>query len=234
MTSTIIPRASALVAAAIAAAACTPNGSVERASNQPPPAPPPPVVSDIDCWENVDSIPADTGCYSVSIDLAAGEPQVYEVRMTFPDDLRFDGFTSAGPVGSQIGSLGMDFALDDVAENRVPIYSLSNTTGYADLSANGIFEVNREPHFEYVRTSSFRLVLPADPDADPETLIVPFDARATLRLRDVFVDSGLLVEPEQVVTGELVTVDPDTNAYDDRLGTDPAVIPFTARITRFD
>lgn len=224
----------AIVAASIAATACTRNGGVERAGNQTPPAPLPPVVSDIDCWEGTDGIPADTGCYSVSIDLAAGEPQVYEVLLTFPDNLRFDGFTSAGPPGSPIGNLGMDFDLDDVVDSNVPIISLSNTTGYADVRANQSFERQREPFFEYVSTSSFRLVIPADPAADPETLIVPFDARATLRLRDVFVDSDMLIEPEQVVSGQLVTVDPDTNGYDDRQGTDPEVIPFTAQITRFD
>lgn len=239
MKSTTVPRARALhrllmAAAAMAATACTQNGNVERAEDRTPPAPPPPAVSDTGCWDGVDAIPANTGCFSVTVDLAAGEPQVYEVLMTFPDNLRFDGFTSVGPPGSPIGSLGLDFDLDDVAENFVPIYSRSNTTGYADLTANGIFEFNREPHFEYVRTSTFRLLIPADPAADPETLIVPFDARATLRLRDVFVDSGLQIEPEQVVTGQLITVDPDTNGYDDRTGTDPVVVPFTARITRFD
>lgn len=234
---------------AIAATACERNGGDDNriattqapspppAAAPPPAAPPPPPPpddppeSEVPCWETVAEIDG-VGCLRVSFDLTAGDPEIYEASLVFPDELAFNGFSAAGPAGTVVGTMDLDLALDDVVEHTVLFVALNDGSAYADVLADDTFSPDYEPVFGHTGDREFLLRLPYGGDVDPETFFVPLAARITLSLRaDLMTASASDSGSSFAVTGVLTSVDPETDNHDDGLGAAPTVTPFTSDVS---
>lgn len=235
-----------IAAIAFAAAACSRSGSDESSaattppSTLPPPAASPPPAAPPDdaaepqasCWEALDEIDDDIGCLRVSFDVAAGDPEIYEAYLVYPDELEFDGFSVAGPAGTVVGTMDLDLMLDDVVEPTVLFMSLNDGSAYADVLPDTAYSPDFEPIFGHVSGNEFLLRLPYGGDVDPRTFFVPTAARITLTLRtDLMTASTSSSGSSFTVTGSLTSVDPETDNHDDGLGAAPTVTPFTAEVS---
>ena len=156
--------------------------------------------------------------HRLSFDVYSGELETYRAIIDYPDDFRFQGFDALGPRNTPIGYYALDFDFDGVSDTEVALRSLTLSDAYADVLADREFSPGLEPVLQVTGDTQFVLTLPYGGDANPTTLLMPFDAGVVLSLF-----AGVLTNPPDAgfytVNGELVSVDPDTDDHDDGAGT---------------
>jgi hypothetical protein len=159
--------------------------------------------------------------HRLTLDIAAGEPEIYRITLAYPDGFRFNGFHALGATNTRVGSYELDVNSDGAPERSYPLLSLS-AGAYIDLLADSTFNPAIDPVLHHSGAARFELRLPFGGDANRNTLVVPFGARVSMVLFP-----GLLVNPSlggrYHVTAEVQTVDPDTDGASDGIGAEPAV-----------
>ena len=199
-----------------------------------PPQSPPPSAPVETCWEEGIDIDPVVGCHRVSFDVKAGDPEIYEAVLTYPDYFEFNGFDLVGPPGTPVGTVSLDLTFDGSAERSLTFTSLDHRTAYADVFAASRFNPTFSPVIEHMRGNEFRLRLPFGGDANVDTLTVPFATRVTLRVREELMTAGVSVSASFTVSAELTSVDPDTDGPDDGQNAAPTVTPVTADVAIVD
>ncbi len=168
--------------------------------------------------------------HRLSFDVQSGELEVYRAAITYPAGFRFNGFDALGPRNTPIGALLVDFNFDGVPDITILLRSLSASSAYADVIADGRFNSGLEPMLGAGGRTEFTLVLPFGGDANPDTLTVPRRARIT-----VILYAGVLTNPDapgtHTIRAELISVDPDTDGPDDGLGSSPLTVAFAVDVT---
>ena len=171
-----------------------------------------------------------SAAHRFSFSLTAGDPELYSATVSYAAGFRLTGFNSQGPVGSPIGSYELDSNFDGVPERVMPIRSVSNTTAYIDVIADGRFTAELEPVLHGDGDATLRLRMPLGGDATADTRVSPIGARVTLALH-----AGVIVNPTlggaYSVVARLTTVDPDTDGPDDGSGSAPATTRVSANVT---
>lgn len=151
----------------------------------------------------------------------AGELETYRARIRYPGAFRFRGFSGHSSDDAVVGRYAVDRDLDDAPDVEADVRSLSATRAYVDLDGDGRFALGLEPALD-VLLDEIRITLPFGGDVDPTTLLAPADAAVTVTLA-----AGVLENPDEpgtyTVAGELVSVDPDTDDFDDGQGEPPLV-----------
>jgi hypothetical protein len=162
--------------------------------------------------------------HRLTLDVAAGDPEIYRAEVIYPPGFSFTGFHTLGDPGTVVGAYGLDFAFDGTPDVTVPLRSLDRGSAYADVFADGRFDAALEPVLRQIGGASFSLTLPFGGDATGATL----EASRSVRVSLVLV-AGLIANPSlggrHVITGDLTTVDPDTGGPDDGRGDPPATQP---------
>lgn len=170
-----------------------------------------------------------SSAHRLSFSVFRGELETYRVRVAYPAGFRFRGFDALGPVNTPVGTLGMDAGGDGRADVTLTLRSLGPGAAYADVIADGRFTPGLEPLLTHNGRTGFLLRLPFGGDANPDTLVAPFDSRVTLTLFD-----GLLTNPDRggtyTITAELVSVDPDTDGADNGAGAPPLTVAFDVAV----
>lgn len=168
--------------------------------------------------------------HRLSFDVSSGELEIYRAVLTYPDGFRFQGFDALGPANTSVGAYEIDFNADGIAERTVPLRSLTPNSAYADVLTDEAFSPDLEPVLEQGGGAEFHLRLPFGGDANPDTLVVPFDARLSLVLF-----SGLLANPDAggiyTVNATLTSVDPDTDGADNGLSEPPVSVSGAADVS---
>lgn len=167
--------------------------------------------------------------HALSFSVFRGELETYRAIIRYPEGFRVLGFDALGPAGTEVGALAPDVDGDGVADHTVPLRSLTPGSAYADVIPDNRYSPGLEPLLRHADPATFTFLLPLGGDADASTLVASFDSRVTLALAP-----GLIANPRQagtyVVTGELVSVDPDTDGVDDGAGTPPIRLVFEASV----
>jgi hypothetical protein len=144
-------------------------------------------------------------------------------------DFRLAAGDALGPPGTEIGALTLDVDGDGRADHAVSLRALTPGAAYADVVPDGRYSPGLEPLLRHADAATFTLLLPLGGDADAATHVAPFDSRVTLVLL-----AGLVANPRRagtyVVTGELVSVDPDTDGADDGTGAPPVRLAFETSV----
>jgi hypothetical protein len=165
--------------------------------------------------------------HRLRFDVASGELETYRVVVTYPDGFRFNGFDALGPIHTHVGAYELDVNADGAPERTVPLRSLTPHSAYADVIADGRFSPDLEPVLRQAGGTEFHLRLPFGGDANPDTLVAPFGARLSLVLFP-----GLLANPDvggvYTFSGELTSVDPDTDGVND--GANDAPLTFAVAL----
>ena len=168
--------------------------------------------------------------HRLSFDVQSGELEVYRAVITYPDEFRFNGFDALGPLNTPVGALLVDFNFDGVPEVTVPLRSLSSSSAYADIIADGRFTPDLEPVLGRAGRAELSLLLPFGGDANRDTLVVPRAARVS-----VVLFQGVLSNPDAggtyTIRAELTSVDPDTDGADDGLNSSPLTLAFAVGVS---
>jgi hypothetical protein len=170
--------------------------------------------------------------HRLTLDIRAGNPEVHQATLRYPEGFRFLGFQVLGPPHSPVGAYEVDVDHDGTPEISAPLRSLSDEAAYVDMIADGAFSRALEPVLQRRAGTGFELTLPHGGDGNHRTVAARFTARVSLSLA-----AGLLANPpiggSYDVLCALITVDPDTDGPSDGAGDEPLVREFvqTVQIT---
>jgi hypothetical protein len=168
--------------------------------------------------------------HRLTFDLQAGESEIYQARLTYPEEFRFRGFESLGPIDTAVGAYAIDVDFDGTPDSTRVLRALGPDSAYVDLFEDEAFDPAIEPLVTHTGGANFDLRLPFGGDANSATLVAPVSARVSLVLFE-----GLLVNPSlggvYTITAHLGSVDPDTGGPDDDNGLPPTTRTFELAVS---
>jgi hypothetical protein len=163
--------------------------------------------------------------HRLTFDLQAGESEIYQARLTYPEEFRFRGFESLGPINTAVGAYEIDVDFDGTPDSTRVLRALGPDSAYVDLFEYDSFDPALEPLVTHTGGVTFTLVLPFGGDANADTRVAPVSARVSLVLFE-----GVIVNPSlgggYTITAHLGSIDPDTGGPDDDTGLPPTTRTF--------
>lgn len=171
-----------------------------------------------------------TPSHRLDFSITAGGLETYTADLSYPPAFAFMGFAAAGPSGSEVGLLGLDYDADGRIDVSYSLRSSGPSNAYLDVIPDRRYSPAWEPSLRIDAANTISLQLPYGGDANPDTLSAPRAARVSLLLA-----AGLLRNPAQPgsysISGRFVSVDPDTDGYNDRSGDAPQTIELSLTVT---
>jgi hypothetical protein len=156
--------------------------------------------------------------HALSLRVNEGDLELYRATITYPGFSVRD-FHMVGPVGSLVGSFELDFRNDGVVDRVLALTSVSETSAYVDILADGVFNADLEPAVT-ITANTVDLRLPAGVDANRATRVAPVGCTVRLiLLPNVIVNPAL--GGDYPVNALVTSVDPDTDGPDDGVGAPP-------------
>jgi len=167
--------------------------------------------------------------HAVSLRVNEGELELYRATITYPGFSVRD-FHMVGPVGSPVGSFELDFRNDGVVDRVLALTSVSGTSAYVDILADGVFNADLEPAVT-IAANTVDLRFPAGVDANLATRVAPFGCTVRLILLPQVIVNPV-VGGDYPVMALVTSVDPDTDGPDDGVGapTEASQASFSIRI----
>jgi hypothetical protein len=167
--------------------------------------------------------------HRLTFDIQAGEPEIYQARLTYPEVFRFRGFHSLSPADTAVGAYEVDFDFDGIPDSTKVLRASGPDSAYVDLLEDDVFSPALEPLVTHAG-ANFDLRLPLGGDANSDTTVAPVSARVSLVLFP-----GLLVNPAlggvYTIAAHVATVDPDTDGPDDDAGLPPTTRSFELAVS---
>ncbi len=153
---------------------------------------------------------------------AIDDLETYAFVVHYPYDFGWNGFSSLGPVGTEVGRVIIDEVGSEVL--NAPLVTYNSGLSFVDHDDDG--EPASEILLGYQSSSSHRLTATFPwGDFDPSTLTNSASRTITLVL-----NAGLMSNP--AVSGDydlqirMISIDPDNGNYDDGAGTPPVSLTF--------
>ena len=170
----------------------------------------------------------DVPAHRVTVQVNAGDPEIYHAVLDYPEGFRFRGFEPAAGQRA-VGAFELDVDLDGRPERSAPLVARGRRSAFADVIGDGEFSPGVEPDLRVTGESTLELRLPFGGDANSATLSAPLAARLSFVLFE-----GALQNPalggRQVIDVRLTSVDPDSDGADDGFGGAPTSRAFTLPI----
>ena len=154
----------------------------------------------------------------ITLAVDQGAPEIYHATLTYPPGFMVLGLGHLAR-GTAVGALEVDADLDGNPDRTVPLIANGVRTAFADVLEDGVYQAAVEPGVFFAE-HRIELRLPMGGDINIDTVVAPVAARLGLRLTEGIVQSPAL-GGRYVVTGRIVTVDPDTDGADDGAGAAP-------------
>ena len=158
--------------------------------------------------------------HELTFDVTAGELETFRAVLIYPAAFGFNGFSTLGPTNTQVGNYAFDLDFDGTPEFTVPVRVLTDDAVYADLFADAVFVSDYEPTIEHTGAHGFVVTLPHGGDSDSNTITAPLSLRVSVEFF-----AGILTNPLTpglyTLNGHFVSVDPDTDGFDDGLNNSP-------------
>ncbi len=171
--------------------------------------------------------PGQSPNHGLTFDVTEGELETFRAVLIYPAAFGFNGFHALGPTNTQVGNYAFDSDFDGTPEFTVPVRVLTDDAVYADLFADAVFVSDYEPTIEHTGAHVFVVTLPHGGDSDSNTITAPLSLRVSVEFF-----AGILTNPLTpdlyTLNGHFVSVDPDTDGFDDGLNNSP--LTFSAEL----
>lgn len=169
--------------------------------------------------------------HTLVFDTNLGDLKTLEAVITYPKEFTFNGFLSLGPVNSVVGTMSADVDFTGGPEVTASVLSSDDFSAYPDLNGNGVHDYTLEPSIFVSQDRNGNRVLRVDalPDQSPADLV------SNVALRMIYVmNAGVMTNPTVAgvwtVTGQFISIDPDTGGGNNGSGEAPQTLNLSEEI----